>query len=178
MLDGQAFSCLVETMRRMIVVSEEETRFNYRVVGVALHAGRVLVHRAVQDNFWALPGGRVELFEFASQALIREMREELGIAVQVERLLWVNENFFGDRGIRNHELGLYFLMSIPVDSPILKMESFPGQEGETHLIFQWFPLDVLDRLPLYPTFLRERLRSLPSGIEHIEHRDDSYLVVS
>ncbi len=166
-------------MRRMITVADEGTRFNYRVAGVALDDGRVLLHRSEQDDFWALPGGRVELCELAEEALRREMQEELGIAVRVERLLWVTENFFVDRGIRNHELGLYFLMVLPPDSHLLKaLFPFHGMEGELHLIFDWFRLDVLDTLPLYPTFLRAGLRSIPAGVEHIEHRDDSYLVTS
>ncbi len=164
-------------MGKMITITEDRTRFNYRVVGVALDRGRVLLHRAEQDDFWALPGGRVELCELAAQALEREMREELGIAVQVGRLLWVAENFFRYQGIQYHELGLYFLMTLPLDSFALSTENaFYGAEGELHLVFQWFSLDLLDTLPLYPTFLRNRLRKLSAEIEHIEHHDDSYLI--
>ena len=70
----------------MITFARGPLRFNYRVVGIAINDGRVLLHRAETDDFWALPGGRAELMEPASVTLQREMQEELGIEVQVLRL--------------------------------------------------------------------------------------------
>ena len=54
--------------------------------------------------------------EDAEKALAREMQEELGVDVCVDRLLWVVENFFNYQDNPYHELGLYFLMSIPKDA--------------------------------------------------------------
>lgn len=51
---------------------------------------RVLVTRRRPDqslpNFWELPGGKVEPEETPEQALIRELREELGVTVEVGRI--------------------------------------------------------------------------------------------
>ncbi len=162
----------------MIVMKENGIRFKYRVAGVALDAGRVLVHRAETDDFWALPGGRVELLELAQDALAREMHEELKIDVRVERLLWVAEYLFNYEGDRNHELGLYFLMTLPEGSWPGLDGPFLGDEEGTRLIFQWFPLAQLESLPLYPTFLRKKLQAIPQVVEHIVHHDDSYMVLS
>jgi acetyl-CoA carboxylase carboxyl transferase subunit beta len=52
--------------------------------------GRVLlVLRANQPDrgTWSLPGGRVEAGETAERAVVREMHEETGLAVEVERHL-------------------------------------------------------------------------------------------
>ena len=40
--------------------------------------GRILLHRADYEDFWSLPGGRVEMLEDSREALRREMLEELG----------------------------------------------------------------------------------------------------
>jgi ADP-ribose pyrophosphatase YjhB (NUDIX family) len=51
-------------------------------------SGRTLmVRRARQPaaGFWSLPGGRVEPGESAEQAVIREVSEETGLEVRVER---------------------------------------------------------------------------------------------
>jgi ADP-ribose pyrophosphatase YjhB (NUDIX family) len=134
--------------------------------------GRVLLHRPVRDNFWSMPGGRVEWLESAADALRREMREELGLHASVERLLWVVENFFVDRALSYHELALYFLVSFPPDAPIYHGDGpFYGLEETLPLVFQWFPTGGLEAVPLYPAFLRTALRVLPVGIEHIVHHD-------
>ncbi len=119
-----------------------------------------------------LPGGRCELLEPATGALRREMREELGVEIQVERLVWVVENFFEHDGKSNHELGFYFLMTFPNDRHLNKTdEPFRGDEEGMMLIFKWFQPSELDKIPLYPTFLQESLNSIPEVTEHIIHRD-------
>lgn len=92
----------------MIAFEEGEVRFHYRVVGIALNGNRVLLHRAENDDFWTLPGGRVELLEPAHDVLKREMREELEIEIHVERLVWVVENFFQYAG-KSARVGALFL---------------------------------------------------------------------
>ncbi len=150
-------------------------RFNFRIVGVALdpERGRVLLHRAEGDDFWSLPGGRAELLEPAEATLRREMREELGAEIAVERLLWVVENFFEHAGKSYHELALYFLIAFPHDSGLVRADGpfFGWEEGGITLIFQWHPLAALDAIPLYPTFLRAGLRALPAAPVHVVHTD-------
>ncbi len=75
---------------QMITFTREGVRFNHRVAGIAIDDGRVLLHQFEGEDFWALPGGRAELLEPATETLRREMREELAIEVDVIRLcgLW------------------------------------------------------------------------------------------
>ena len=158
-------------MRRMITFDEDHIRFTNRVVGIALDRERVLLHRTDDMNFWALPGGRAELLEPSPETLVREMREEMGVDVQVDRLLWLAENFF-EYGPRSfHEIGFYFLMHLPLDSPLREQPSFLGHEGDMPVYFEWHPIASLENIALYPTFLRSGLRSIPTGIVHIIHTD-------
>lgn len=157
----------------MIVFDQGTVRFNFRAVGVALHDGKVLLHRAEKDPFWALPGGRVELLEVAADTLRREMQEELGTDVHVERLLWVVENFFHYGTRSYHELAFYFLMSFPPDSDLPgRREPFGGHEGGLYLIFQWFDVDRLDEVVLLPSFLKTALAAIPESPAHVVHYDD------
>jgi ADP-ribose pyrophosphatase YjhB (NUDIX family) len=156
----------------MITLSRDDVRFTFRVVGVAIHHDRVLLHQAEGDDFWALPGGRAELLEPAPETLRREMVEELSAEVEVVRLLWVAENFFMHQGLHHHELGLYFLMHFAPSSPVLRHAgAFDGYEGHTRLIFQWFPVADLAQLRLYPSFLRQGLSMLPATVQHVVHTD-------
>jgi ADP-ribose pyrophosphatase YjhB (NUDIX family) len=169
----------------MIAVSQGHTRFHYRVSGVAVKGSQVLLHKTETDDFWSLPGGRVELLEPAAEALHREMGEELCIESRVGRLLWVIENLFDFGGEKHHELGLCFLMDFASDS-LLYASSGPffGREDDwgdgrqaLQLTFQWFPRDreVLENLPLYPAFLQQALINLPEVPEHIVHYDPGFV---
>ena len=55
------------------------------VVGAVLRdaAGRVLAARRERPAGWELPGGKVEPGETEPAALVRELREELGVTVEV-----------------------------------------------------------------------------------------------
>ncbi len=175
----------------MIEFDQDGVRFNYRVAAIAFDEGRVLLQSVpdeVQDPatgsaqapstgsgqaFWCLPGGRAELREPAQETVRREMLEELSVAVRVERLVWVIENFFQHRGRTYHELGLYFLVELPERSPLRgRREPFVGYETDgSEITFQWHDLARLVELPLHPTFLRTALGSLPGTTEYVIHTD-------
>ena len=39
-----------------ISYERNNNKFNFRVAGIVMDAGRVLLHKAEQDDFWNLPG--------------------------------------------------------------------------------------------------------------------------
>jgi 8-oxo-dGTP pyrophosphatase MutT (NUDIX family) len=159
-------------MRHIIRLEEDGNVFNFRVAGVTLHEGRVLLHYAEGETFWTFPGGRVELGENAGASLQREMMEEIGVEVSVGRLLWVVENYFDYIGKHFHEIGFYFLVSVPDDSPLVKhVEPFHGDEDGLLLTFQWFPLDTLEGLSILPSFFTTALTAMPDATQHIVHYD-------
>jgi ADP-ribose pyrophosphatase YjhB (NUDIX family) len=152
-----------------------EPIFYYRVAGVAVTETHVLLHRSEIDDFWALPGGRVELGEASTAALVRELQEEMDARVVVERLLWVVENFFTYQQYQVHELGLYYLIQLP-DETRLQAPRFTGIERdqsigprEFKLDFRWFPRQepLLRALPVLPVFLQQGLVDLPEATLHL-----------
>ena len=49
-------------------------------------AGEVLLVRRIDDGYWELPGGRLEVGESAAQAVIREVAEESGVSIALTGL--------------------------------------------------------------------------------------------
>ena len=52
-------------------------------------AGRILLQRRSDNGRWGVPGGGVEIGETLRDAILREVREETGLAVEVVRLIGV-----------------------------------------------------------------------------------------
>lgn len=155
----------------MINFKKNNIRFIYRIAGITIHNNRVLLQRMIKDDFWALPGGRCELLENSRNALVREYKEEINIDVVIGNPLFFVENFFNFNNEQYHEISLILKVLFPQYSEYLKINEFKGDEEGLELIFKWFDLKKLDRIELYPTFLRKELISLPNELKHIIHKD-------
>jgi ADP-ribose pyrophosphatase YjhB (NUDIX family) len=156
----------------MICFDVEGTRFNYRVAGIALRDNQVLLNRIEGQDYWILPGGRVELGESSVDGLRREMQEELQEEVHVGPLLWIVESLLSsvDEKAR-HELGLYYRMDFASESPITQAKGpLSTLDGQTLMTFQWFSLAKLDEITLYPPFLAQGLQSVPEQTTHVLDR--------
>jgi ADP-ribose pyrophosphatase YjhB (NUDIX family) len=83
---------------------------------------------------WGLPGGKVEWLEPVTAAVAREVREELGIAIEPVRLLCVCDQI--DAAAGTHWL-----------APVYLVDRFDGEprlmEPDKHAAVGWFPLDAL-----------------------------------
>lgn len=160
----------------MIAFTIQQARFNYRVAGICIEDGHVLLNRLKDDpSFWFLPGGRVEMMETAEAALRREIKEELGLdgTLAIKRLLWINENFWtSSQGERYHEIGFYYQIAFGDSHPYAdKSKPFRGRETTVNLTFQWMPLERLEIITFYPAFLKTGLHNLPASIQHVVEHD-------
>ncbi|TRL37278.1 NUDIX hydrolase [Rhizobium straminoryzae] len=155
---------------RIRIKAKPKRTFQMRIAGLGFRNGHVLVHRATHETFWTFPGGGAEIGETSEETLKREMIEELGVAVEVVRALWIVENFFHYEGRDWHELGIYYLMQIP--------ETFPFaadgivhriQDGDNDLEFKWVPATTaaLTALDIPPYFIAGEIENLPEVPRHL-----------
>jgi ADP-ribose pyrophosphatase YjhB (NUDIX family) len=132
----------------------------------------VLLQGALDGAFWVLPGGRLRPLELTADALVRTMRWEIGQLVTVQRLLWVMEYVTPISGRPVHELGFYYAVDLPEDSPFFDLTRDHAAVERGHdLVLRWFPVDALADLPLFPDFLRTAVRDMPDSPQHVVRVD-------
>lgn len=130
--------------------SQEAVRgFRVAVNAVIERDGKLLLARRRDIGWWNLPGGGVELRESVEEGLRREVREELGVEIEIERLTGVYSK------PQKSEVVLVLLCHLPTDQ-----EQDP-QTTEEVSEWGWFALSTLpsDLLPKH----RQRIEDAFSG---------------
>ncbi len=85
-------------------------------------------------GLWTIPGGGVEWFETCVDAIKRECREEVGVEIEVDRLLTVVDHIVRESGV--HWVSLEYLVHITSG------KAHNADKKENHEL-RWFPLDAL-----------------------------------
>ena len=71
---------------------EQKYQISVRVTAIVLQENKILlVKQRVGRRDWSLPGGRLEQSEKIGDALKREILEETGLSVEIERFLYLTE---------------------------------------------------------------------------------------
>lgn len=143
---------------------EMNIKFNFRVALICTKDNKILLQKAMQDDYWSLIGGRVELNENTLDAIIREVKEETGVVFSKKqlKLLRVIENFFKYNGTKFHEL-LYIYKTVG-DNKLCKMDDFKTLDKEK-VINKWIPNDSLKDIDLRPEIVKTCYNS--RKVEHI-----------
>lgn len=140
--------------------------FNFRAVAVIIDEDYVLLYKSEKDDFWSLPGGRVEFGEQTEETVVRELREEIDVEAKIIRQIWYVEDFYDYNGEKYHEIGVYYLTDIE-DKMKDKEKEYIGCEGDKKLTYKWFKLINLEKIEIFPVFLKSRLNNTPKNIEKL-----------
>ena len=155
-------------MDRDMTVPCEDGFINIRVGAIIMKDGMLLMTgNETRPEYLYSVGGRVKFGETAEQAVIREVLEETGTVMEVDRLGFVHENYFyGDTGDKQgkliYELSFFFYMKVPKDfEPVCRSAA----EDAAREYLRWIAPD--DPVRYYPEFFRTELMRADRGVKYV-----------
>ena len=163
-------------MPRDILFKEPDFVFSYRVGGVLIRDGKILLQRPRGGDDYAIIGGHVAALETTEATLRREFQEELRADISVDRLLAVGEVFFPWGSRPCHSICFYYRASlkddsIPLDGVFSGYDELGGDRID--LDFCWVPLEALrNGTKVYPLALIPHILADRQEIAHFVTHED------
>lgn len=84
-----------------LTVDIDDGILNIRVGAIIMRNNKILMVGNERSDYFYSVGGRIKFGETAEEAVVREVFEETGVKLEVERLGYVHENFFVGDGKTN-----------------------------------------------------------------------------
>lgn len=158
-------------MNNDLCVKTEDGILNIRVGAIIMRDDEFLMVENERDEHMYSVGGRIKFGETAEEAVVREVFEETGVKMEVDRLGFVHENFFpGDSLVKKgnivHEISFFFYMKVPKDFEPVCM-SFTEDDVKERLV--WIKADHPKKY--YPEFFKTELASPSCEVKHFVTSD-------
>lgn len=132
--------------------------FRLRAAAVIIKDGCVLAAKNDAHSYYYSVGGGIHHGETTEEAAAREAFEETGVKYEVDRLLFIHENYFKENSLDCHELTFYYLMK-PNDTAEFHAISYI--EGDVLEHMEWLPIKNYSDYEAYPIFFADYLENLP-----------------
>jgi 8-oxo-dGTP pyrophosphatase MutT (NUDIX family) len=149
------------------VFTDDKSLCHFRVAGVLIRNNKIFLQKVKND--YMLPGGQVDYGETSENALVREFKEEIGVDISCERLLWVEENFWKWDDKNAHGISFYYLVSLR-DNDDLSDDFAEVANDNKNVLLQWVSLDDVNDLTIYPQFAKDKIGNLSASVEHFVRR--------
>lgn len=154
-------------MNKDICLPCDDGILNIRVGAIIMKDGNILMAGNNRLSYLYSVGGRIKFGETAEEAVMREVYEETGVKMEIDRLGFVQENFF--RGVSPdkvgkpvHEICFFFYMKVP---PNFEPANYSFAEGKRTEYLKW--VDPNDDIQMFPTFFKTELQHPADTIKHI-----------
>jgi len=158
-----------------LLFKTENFVFSYRLAGILVIDGKVLLQRTLDDAGYAFPGGHAAFSETNAETLVREFKEEISADIVVGNLKWVAEISFSWQDKPCHQICLFYRIDlvkppqIPLNGSFIAQESFDGKTFD--LEFSWISIKEIDTIQLYPPIAKKLLLELDGDVHHFVYKE-------
>ena len=126
-----------------------------RVAAVIIKDNKILLLHRIKDGkeYFVFPGGGIEKGESLEEAVIREVQEELGLEIKIEKLLFQIKNLGNDE--------LYFLIKEFSGTSKLGGPEKERMNEDNQYFIEWKKLSEVANLSnLYPEKARRKVEKI------------------
>lgn len=153
-------------MKRDMCVPCDDGILNIRVGAIIMKDSKILMVGNERSNYLYSVGGRIKFGETAEEAIVREVFEETGVKMEIDRLGFVHENYFyGDAptnlGKLIYEISFFFYMKVPEDFVPIS-DSFTEDNSRESL--KW--ISPNEDIKIYPEFFKTELMNPTDTVRH------------
>lgn len=141
-----------------ITINVENYKLNVRSACIIIHNNKLLVHRDVKSDHYALIGGRVEIGENSENTIKREIKEETGKEIEITGYIATIENFFEMKGEKYHEIMFIHKAEFKDERDKSIIETIKNIEGEDNLRYEWIDLKDINKYPIKPEIIKGILK--------------------
>ena len=132
-------------------------KLNIRAAGIIIHNGKVLCHKNINSDHYALIGGRVEIGEDSATTLKREIKEEMGKEIEITGYVSTIENFFEMKDSKYHEIMFVHRAEFKNEEDKKIEYTIKNIEGEDFLQYEWLDIKKIDEYPIVPHSIKKIL---------------------
>jgi ADP-ribose pyrophosphatase YjhB (NUDIX family) len=138
-----------------------------RAAAFIIKDNKLLFAKNVNSPYYYLVGGGIEENESSEETVIREIFEETGLTLEVDKLVMVQERFHEVDNQKHHEIVFFYLVK---DNGNIDISDNTFTDQGTDETLHWFPTNRLDEFNVVPKFLPKYLKTKSfNDIETIEH---------
>ncbi len=154
-----------------ICIDVDGHKLNVRSAIVIIHNNKILLHKNINSDHYALLGGRVKIGESSENTIKRETIEEIGKEIKVTGYVATIENFFEMQGIKYHEILFIYKGEFAKEEDKQIEYTLKNMEGKENLKYEWISLNELEKYPLKPNILKEILKEQNWPIHKINNEN-------
>ena len=157
-------------MKKIWIFSDESNMCGLRTAGVLVRNYKILVQRERDGIEYALPGGAVKFGETSENSLVMRFKEETGVDILCNRLIWIEELFWKWENKNAHGIAFYYLISLK-DENNISDDYFGTNKANSNVVFEWIAVDEINDITIFPSFIKENIKNISESIGHFVSYD-------
>ena len=150
------------------IKTENNLTFNYCARAIIEQEGKFLFICVNDAPYYHLPGGHVEIGETSKHAVMREVIEEAGFEIEIEKLVVVSEEFYKKGHADVHSIIFYYLARPKTKVSTLNVVRM--EQGRTKLIkneLRWVNREEMQTLEVLPELIKKLI--LENKLDTLQH---------